>query len=291
MNRKHLLTVALDESDDVIVARHLAVLAGLADHWRIHSADPDVSVVFGSHSDWPLRADAALAAGVRGVLITRPIWTSRAAVRALAAKAAAAGNRIVIESAFLADPSWKKFVPTLREHAPDTVLIDSLRTVPSSTMATSDGQDLGAHCLEQVAIVQTVVGPISEVMLGEQTTEQYALSAEPAGRLINVIGVRSGAASDQLTLDLIGLARRWRVRFDNGAVARPTTVEMMDASGIHAAPLTYETGLRGTWLELHEAITVDGSVSYDLALFDDCLRVFASVAPEDAAGRASDWTA
>jgi hypothetical protein len=281
MNRSLVLTVKLDASDDSIVATHRAALAGLPDRWRISTAKTDAAVVYGGHTDWPARAGAELAAGVHGVLVTHPVWTTRAAVETLAAQAATAGARIAVESGYLADPSWKTFLPTLREHATDVVLVDSLRTIRTATTATSDGHDLRGHWLEQLALLQTVVGPLTEVTFSEEAAEHYATVGESAGRVLNVVGVRGGAAPGHLTLDLIGLARRWRVRFIDGAIARPTTVEMMDTSGVQAAPAIYETGRRGTWLELHEAITNNEPVSYDLGLFGESLRLLTSSAEEE----------
>jgi hypothetical protein len=280
MNRPRPLTVTLDESEDEIAATHRTVLAGLPDRWRISHAAADAAVVFGGHIDWPLRAEAALAAGVRGVLVTCPVWTSPTAVAELAAVAAATGVPITVESAYLADPSWKQLLPTLREHAAEAVLVDSLRITPWSASRLRHRQGLSAHCLEHLAVLQTVIGPLHAVAFYQRATEHYALGAESAGRVLNVVGVRGGAGSDQLTVDLVGLARRWRISFDSGAIARPTTVEMMDASGVYTAPAIYETGQRGAWLELHEAMTDAVPVSYDLALLGHCLRLTAESAAQ-----------
>jgi hypothetical protein len=271
LSKQPLLTVALDESDREIAAAHRTVLAGLPDRWRITQAAADAAVVFGGHADWPSRAEAALASGVRGVLVTHPVWTNPAVAAALAAEASRAGVWIGVESAYLADPSWKRLVPTLREHAADAVLVDSFRTIPRSRSAVRDRQRLGTYCLEQLAVLKIFVEPLSAVAFSQQAPDLYVLGAESAGRALNVVGVRGGTASDQLTLDLVGLTRRWRVSFDSSAVARPTTIERMDASGTHASPAIYQTGRHGSWLELHEAITRGVPLSYDLALLVECL--------------------
>jgi hypothetical protein len=270
------LSVRLDETDDAVATTHRAVLAGLASRWRIGHATTDAAVVFGGHHEWPSRASEMLERGVRGLLITGPVWTQPAAVAKLAQRAEASGTHVAVESRFLTDPSWKQILPSLRDRAADAVLVDSLRVVPRTASAAGDERDLGAHCLEQLAVVTTVLGPLPTFPLNEQSDGQYLLSVTSADRAVNVVGIRGGSGSGRLIVDLVGPDARWRIRFDDGALARPTTVETTDASGTHATPPIFETGRRGAWVELHNAITSALPVSYDLALLAACMRLAAS---------------
>jgi hypothetical protein len=272
------LSVRLDESDDAVATTHRSVLAGLPNRWRIGEAATDAAVVFGGRLDWPSRAGEALASGARGVLITRPVCTSPAEVAELARYAAASGAHAVVESSFLADPAWKRVLPVLRERAAEAVLVDSLRLTPKAqTLRT---EDLNPHCLEQLAVARTVLGQLSTASFRQRTDEHYMLTFESSDRIVNLVGVRGGPGSDQLTIELVSLACRWRVIFHDGAIAQPTTVEMTDGAGRHAASEIFETGRRGSWIELHQAITDDGHLSYDLDILGECLRLIASSAGE-----------
>jgi hypothetical protein len=275
MTQRELLTVALDEGAAGLLSAHRTVLASLPNRWRITDGNADVTVIYGGSADWPSRAEAALASGARGMLVTRPDWTDPTTVAALAAAATAADVPITVESAYLADPSWKRALPALRESAAESSLIDSLRIVSTPSAARGERPDILAHCLEQVAVLRTVAGTLTAVAFMQQAPGHYALHGQVGGSVFNAVGIRGGAGANRLTLDLIGLKRTWRVTFDSGAIARPTVVEMVDASGVYTSPANYHTGKRGTWLELHAAITKSAPVSYGLALLGACLRLTA----------------
>jgi len=278
MKRPQLLTVALDESAEGLAAVHRTILASLPDRWRITRGEADAAVVFGGKPDWPSRVETTLAAGSRGVLVTRPTWTDPTTVAALEMARASVGAKIAIESTYLADASWKEVVPVLRTHAAEAVLIDSLRIAPTSTVARDAGPGLVAHCVEQLAVISTVVGSMPAVVFMQRAQGHYALRAESDHRIVNAVGVRGGGEADRLNLEIIGLARSWRVSFDSGAIARPAIVEMTDATGVRALPTNYQGGRRCAWLELHDAIIGTTSISYDLALLSECLRLAAPLA-------------
>jgi hypothetical protein len=281
------LTVALAGAAESVSA-HRAVLAGLPDRWRATTSDQaDAIVIDGGHADWPHRAEAALACGARGLLIASPACTDPTTVVALAEAASAADVVVSIETAYLADAAWKQVLPSLREDAAEAAIIDCLRTVPAPKTEEGEGADLTPYCFDQLGMFEAVVGTLPAVEFMHHTHHQYVLRAETERQILNVAGIRGGARAERLTIDIVGLARRWRIDFQVDAVARPTTVEMMDASGVHIMPSNYQGGRRGAWVELHDAIVSGAPVSYGLGLLVACLRLISPAQGlEHAASRA-----
>jgi hypothetical protein len=276
MSRQQVLTVALDEDAEEVAAIHRTILASLPDRWRITRGEADAAVVFGGRPDWPSRAETALAAGARGLLVTCPTWTDPTRVTALAVTGESVGARIAVETSYLADVAWKAVVPLLRAHAAEAVLIDSVRIASPGAVAMESGQGLVAQCVEQLAVLTTVVGSLPAVAFMQSSRGHYALRAESSDRIVNAVGVHGGRpGADRLNLEVIGVARSWRISFDSSAIARPTIVEMTDSSGVRALPANYEGGRRCAWLELYDAIIDAAPISYDLRLLGECLRLAA----------------
>jgi hypothetical protein len=268
MNEPPRLTVTLDPTHAGTATRHEEVLASLPARWRITHDVGDVAVVFGGRPDWVGRAGAALATGCRALLVTRPSWTEPGAVTVLAADAAKAGAIVAVESSYLADPTWTRMLPALREHVGDAVVVDSVATVP-----TADTVSVLSLCIEQLALVQTIVGSVDSVGFRQIDLDSYVFGGNSKRGVLNLVGTRGGCGAERLALDLVGMEKAWRIRFDQGAPARPSAVERLDSSGFHRFAQTYETGRRGIWAELHEAILQSAPVSYGLSLLTECLRL------------------
>lgn len=79
-------------------------------------------------------------------------------------------------------------------------------------------------------------------------------SGRQGGVRVELCGVCSPCASDQLSLDLVGRSRRWSARFSEAALARPTVITAFDAAGQHSGALRFESSHRRCWQALHQAV-------------------------------------
>jgi hypothetical protein len=62
-----------------------------------------------------------------------------------------------------------------------------------------------------------------------------------------------------LAVDLIGVERRRRARFDGLGLAAPAGISEFDQTGARTGPPQYESPHRAAWLELHTALTENGA--------------------------------
>jgi hypothetical protein len=246
------LRVALDPADGV----RGAVLASVPGRFVVAgNGTADVAVVSGRSPGWPTDVARAVDGGVRGVLVVRPALVGAGAVRDLAR--AVAGRAVVaVDTAYAADPTWTAARDEVAGDAAAASIVDSVVSVP-------DGDPVGA-LLDQLAVVRAAAGPFDAPRLVHRGDRAYVLVARTPGPRVTLAGVTSAAGRAALALDVVAPARRWQVRFDDAALARPTEVTVHDETGAHTRPLVYESGRRVTWQRLHRALTGDGEVSYGL---------------------------
>jgi hypothetical protein len=236
------------------------VLATLPDRFRPADTpgSADVIVVAGQHATWPDTVREAVAAGAPAVVLTAPAVVDPEVVRSLAGFVR--GRALVaVDRAFAADRTWLGARAELTADAATATLVDSVLTVPED-----GGSVLTAGLLEQLSVVRPLLGALPAPRLLHRGPGHYAVLARAAGPRVTLAGVRSAAGAATLTVDVVGLQRRWGVRFDDTAPGAPTAVAVHDGNGSSVRHPRYETGRRAGWEMLHTAILGGGEVAYSL---------------------------
>lgn len=254
MNGSNPLRIRLDDRDAASSALLRPILAGLASRFRVtDTATADVTVVSGRHAQWPGRVLDAVHDGARGVLVVRPTSVDPATVRAVSA--AIAGRSVVaVDTPYLNDRTWTAIRHDIAADAARSASIDSLITVA--------GGDLADALMDQVAVLSTLTD-LGHLRTVHRNTQAYLLAGHD-GRSSVTLAAAAGAAQAGLAVDVVAPNRRWQVRFDATALARPTEITMHDRHGARTQPLLYESSHRVTCQQMHEAIVRGGTVGWSL---------------------------
>ncbi len=91
------------------------------------------------------------------------------------------------------------------------------------------------------------------------------------------MGLRSPLAGYELSLNMVGLHQRWRVRIGGDELARPSEIVRFDVAGAHAQPALYESPHRAALFELHAALTDGSPIDYTLAGLADGLDLATAI--------------
>ena len=263
-----LLSVGLDTESD---AAQRAVLASVPRLFRISDDDeaPDVVVVSGRGSNWPDEVARAVGDGAKAVVVARPAVVEPGRVRDLAR--AVAGRAVVaVDTPYATNRTWGTVSEEVVADAETASVVDSLVTADLGGLATA--------LLDQLALVRPLFSPTGAVRVLHHGERAYALTFPTGGPRVTLSGAVSPAGHTGLTLDVVGPARRWQVRFADTAVASPAEVTRHEATGAQSLPLLFESGHRVTWQRLHQALNGDGQIGYSLEqlaeAMDTATRVF-----------------
>jgi hypothetical protein len=269
MTAPTVLSVTLDVRDATSSATQRSILASVPGHFRItENPGADVVVVSGRNSGWPDGVVRVIHDGARGVLVVRPGLIDPDRVRELSD--AVAGRAVVaVDTPYATDRTWTAVENDVAVDAVGASIVDSVVSVPGGTQ----GDDLVGALLDQLAVVRPLVSLVDRLRLAHRGEGNYVLAAQARGPRVTLTGVTSAAGRAALALDVVAPSRRWQVRFDDTALARPTEITLHDETGAHTRPLTYESGRRVTWQRLHEALTENGEVGYSLDHLADDLEL------------------
>jgi hypothetical protein len=249
-----ILSVGLGTESD---AAQRAVLASVPRLFRISDGDeaPDVVVVSGRGSHWPDEVARAVGDGAKAVVVSRPAVVEPGRVRELA-RAVAGRSVVAVDTPYATNRTWESAKEEVAADAQTASIVDSLVTAEAGGLATA--------LLDQLALVRPLFSPTGLVRVLHHGERAYALTFPTSGPRVTLSGAVSPGGHTGLTLDVVGPARRWQVRFADTAVASPVEVTRHEATGALSLPLLFESGRRVTWQRLHEALTRDGLIGYSL---------------------------
>ena len=249
-----VLSVGLGTESD---AAQRAVLASVPRLFRIsdeHEA-PDVVVVSGRGSHWPDELARAVGDGAKAVVVARPAVVEPGRVRELA-RAVAGSAVVAVDTPYATNRTWGTASEEVVADAESASVVDSL--------VTADQGGLETALLDQLALVRPLFSPTGAVRVLHHGERAYALTFPTGGPRVTLSGAVSPAGRTGLTLDVVGPARRWQVRFADTAVASPAEMTRHEATGAQSLPLLFESGRRVTWQRLHQALTGDGHLGHSL---------------------------
>lgn len=268
------LTVALDACDAASAGEQRSILASVPGRFRIgEAAGADVAVVSGRSPDWLDGVARAVESGARAVVVVRPAPADPERVRQLSR--AVAGRAVVaVDTPYAADPAWAAVAGEVAADTTTASIVDSVVSVPAGA-----GDELPGALLAQLAVVRPLVGLAGGVRAVDRGEGRYVLIGRGPGPRVSLTGVTSAAGDATLALDVVAPARRWRIRFDDAAPARPTRITRYDGTGAYGPPLIHAGGRRETWQRLYRALTAGGAVGYPLDQLAEDLVVAAQVFP------------
>jgi len=263
-------TVRLDMEDAPTFALLRAILASVPARFRSTTDQrPDVVVLAGVQPDWTRRLDAAIAAGIRGVLVVRPGWGNSTELRDLARRAAREATLVGVDIGFAADRAWNTVLPQITADAPTATLLDSL--------VTFDGVLPETAFVEQLAVIRGILPALEPLEVAQRSDDQYVVSGRCENVAVSLTGLRSPLSGYELSLNMVGSQQRWRVRIGGDELARPSEITRFDSTGAHAQPMLYESPHRAALLELHAALTDGTPLAHTLADLADSLDMAAAI--------------
>jgi hypothetical protein len=252
-----------------------AVLASVPGRFRITDIEaPDVVVVSGRSPDWPDELARAVTGGAKAVVVARPVLVDPDRVRELA-RTVAGKAAVAVDTPYATNRTWAAASEEVSADAETASIVDSL--------VTADTGGLADALLDQLALVRALFNPSGVVRVLHRSERAYTLTFPTSGPRVTLSGAVSPAGRTGLTLDVVGPARRWQVRFADTAVASPAEVTRHEATGAQCQPLLFESGRRVTWQQLHQALTGDGQVGYSLERLADGLETARRVFSQDQA--------
>jgi hypothetical protein len=273
-----VLTVALDPGDTAASRLHRTVLASLPARFRLVAGPAaDVLLVSGDQAGWPELADSAASNGAIAVMLAGTRAVTAEAVRLAGTQAGDAGVLLTAAPGYSCGRSWTEALPLITADVADSVILDSLITVPEPDPGISGPAELRSALAGQLAVMRSLTGELGGLAAAHVSGRSYVLAGGVRGLTVTLSGAVSGT-SGCLSLDLVGTGRHWHARFDGDALARPARISVQDAHGERAFPPVHESPYRTAWAGLHDAICQDKPAPYpadqladDLALAESAV--------------------
>jgi|SRR5579859_7295331 len=263
-------TTRLDAPDASTSALLRTILVSVPTRFRLtNEPRADVVLMSGVQADWTRRLDAAIAAGMRGILVVRPGWADGTELRHLSGRAAATHTVVGVDFGFASGRSWKTALPQIKADAPTATLLDSVLTFDSVPWVTA--------LVEQLATVRGILPALEPLEVAHLSDDQYVVSGQAAHVAVALAGLRSPLSEYALNLNLVGLQQRWRVQMSGDGPARPSEILRFDSAGAHAQPALYESPHRAALLDLHTAMSDGTPCTFTLADLADCLDMAAAI--------------
>lgn len=223
-------------------------------------AQSDVRVVHAASPSWPQALGQALDTAVRGILLTTPTLADAAAVAAVAGQAERTHRPVVVAMPFAYDAAIRDGLSRIGAEGEPLSFIDSVATVPDDSDRSSA---LGAALLAQLAAVRTTAGLVQGLTMNYDTGRAYSAVAVTGGITVTLAGLVSAAGPPSLRMDMVGARHRHTVCL-TGPYAAPATFRSHGRAGTSRPPLSYESGLRSAWRNLHAAVTSAQPVRFGL---------------------------
>jgi hypothetical protein len=221
----------------------------------------DVRVVDPASPSWPQLLAQALDTSVRGILLPAPGLADAAGVAALAGKVESARCPVVVAMPFPSGSITRRQPKPGTEAAPLS-FIDSIVTVPDDG-AREPRSALGAALLSQLAAIRAILGPVPGLTMNYETDHAYSAVADLGGVTVALAGLVSAAGPPALRVDLVGPRHRYSV-YLTGSYAAPARFWSYGQEGTSRPPLSYDSGLRTAWRNLHGAVTGREPVRFGL---------------------------
>ena len=241
-------------------------LASLPITLALAAGDADLHALDGGRG-WTERAAAAIAAGARGILVVRPSTEPRAALTALAERAA--GIPIVLDTRWRHNAAVGVAAERFGALTAGSSLLEASAVVAAETDVDDAMRDLAV-------LAQATAGPVGELR---------SVGAWPGRRV--AMG-RVGALAVRLSVDVTRAgagSARLRALGENGGVdlwvpdagtARAAQLTVTDPSGCVLLPTRYESAHRAALRGLAEVVQDAGTVA-DL---DEFRRVLEAAEPQ-----------
>ena len=143
---------------------------------------------------------------------------------------------------------------------------DSIVTTgaPDGSTARSAGAALGAGLLLQLAAVRTIIGPPAELTMNYETGYAYSATGHHGNITMMLAGLVSTAPAAALRVDVVGARTRHTISLADPFAAIPATFLSAGGSGTRRLPLSYDSGMRAAWRNLHASVTGAQPVRYGL---------------------------
>jgi len=254
-------------------AAHRAALTALPGSFRVVSGQPaDVLVTVAADTGWLARITALLTGPVKAVLVAGVAPSAVGDLRGLAALTADSRLPVVVDSGPADDAAWRTALPSAQRDLGEMVFIDTVATPPA-------GGCLFDALLGQLALVESLTGPLEQVVTLAATVSGYVLSAAAGSTAVSLSGTACAAEPGAVELDLIGARARWHAEFTAG-IASPARIVRYDADGARAARPLFQGPQRAGWLRLRDQIEgADGEAVTGSALTSliERARIAASV--------------
>jgi len=221
-------------------------------------ACPAVMLVAGE-GDWVMRATAAIASGVRAVIIADPGMADADAVLALAEQADRAGAVVALAERYAGDPTLLKHRADLVQHlaATSTILISQVSEFAAPTQPV----------LEMVRTVRALGQPLVVTHLWH--TGHAVVARGTAGEKLFEGFAAAGKAGVGQRIDALGFGRTLRLALRGDGSARPSDLRIANGKGERKLPQVFESVDRAAWQGALASVQDGGATN-------DALRLFAA---------------
>jgi len=217
-------------------AAHRAALAALPGSFRVVTDQPaDVFATVAAGTGWLERIAPALHGPVRAVLIAGLDPSALPGLRDLAALAADKRLIAAVASGYADDAAWQATVPEARHDLEALTLIDAVAAVPA-------GGTLFDALMDQLALVESLAGPLERTRALSVTAGHYVLAGEAGSVTVSLSGTACTAEPGSLEIDLVGRQARWHVEFSSAAAAFPAAITRHDADGARTRRPLFQGG-------------------------------------------------
>ena len=232
--------------------------------------------VDGRGEGWAGDLAAALQSGPSGVLLITPSpGVDPDTVAELAARAAAAGTSVVVQSAWATDPGVGAYATATAGELAGMVLVDVLSTVDS---ATPDHPTLPAMMLDQLQLLRALGLRLGSVSASRWLPDSVTVIGTVGAATAVLSAAVGGAAPQRLRFTARGAATESQLIVYGSADARPAEAELTTAAGTQRLPSLFESAARSAWRRLHAAVARSEPVDELTGLAAD-LRLLASTGP------------
>ena len=183
----------------------------------------------------------------------------------MAERSARAGLPVVVAAPFMYDATVRGELSRLHVGLGALSLVESVVRVPAEGAAQGPEASLSIGLFAQVAAIGLTMPPLRSIEVHREKANAYLATGVTGKTTVLLAGLLSSLPAPVLCVDLVALEDRWTIRLDETAIAAPALFVSCSGTGLYRPPVSYESGLRAAWRNLHAAVTGNEPVRYGLS--------------------------
>jgi hypothetical protein len=244
---------------------HRAALASVPQRLQEGRTAGGVRFVDGGRSTWATEVASAIKDGACGVLVSQPGRCPRQDIDVAVQIAASSEVPVAVNLRASGNRALLAIAQRLSSEFGELAILDAVQVVAPAEVC--GAANLLGALVDQIALLERVATTAGEPKLLYRSDDTYVVRSCVGSCAVNLSATVAEAGDYGEHVDLVGISRRWSIRFPDLGSARPAEIVEFTRSGAAQHELIFESTERTTWIALHDAVRGISALPLNFATF------------------------